>query len=400
MLRETSPDTPSQINLLDPTIFQWEIDRGSVWSATGRALAACFAIPCLILGGFLVFWAIGEATSHRITLGLSLVFMVILNVALGSLIYRKYWSDDSFYNSDPVVSKIISGYLFLILSIAMYLIAVLGVVDGNTHSGPEWVRYFCGILSNNTLDYLLASPSPIHPQHAFATLAVSVLRFLLSFTVFGTLSFAFASVFTAKHKLTGSNLDTWAYLFSPAFWLNNNLVRQTSVMVKEYGREKAIPTFIQVKQNEIKRVGGGYRYLIKQFFRHLLLPLKTVWHAYHEANRHEQPIHNFQGNWYTRLDATQVPFVDGMSEIIDFAARSFPEKRKEFVLVFSDTDFYGASVVLDLVDQDDNAFTYRWKVWGVQGGSSMTGRLYRDYFDSRFFADTPKRLFVQLKLLT
>src|SRR5205085_1332457 len=99
-------------------------------------------------------------------------------------------------------------------------------------------------------------------------------------------------------------------------------------------------------------------------------------------------------------DLEGVPFVEGVSEMLDYAARNIPDAGGGVRLLVSDHDFFGADIVLRRGDVGgDGRVGYTWEV----GAARLTGRflverlakaLTRGEASAGPFTP-PRRLFIQ-----
>jgi hypothetical protein len=83
------------------------------------------------------------------------------------------------------------------------------------------------------------------------------------------------------------------------------------------------------------------------------------------------------------------PFVGGADAMIDVATEQIPHADRGFLAVFSSCDFPGAQIVLEWVREDYGGNVYRWKEKEMEGW--LCPALLR------YFAEPPKKMFIQLK---
>jgi hypothetical protein len=128
----------------------------------------------------------------------------------------------------------------------------------------------------------------------------------------------------------------------------------------------------------------------------LVLPWVTLFTKFTSRN---QPfsieVHEENGTWLIKdRDLPNVPFAEGMPNMIELASRYICNAPQGFTLRISSADFFGASIVLSLEKEVGEWAEYHWNVWGVAGEQVLSGRMLRPLLE-RKFKSIPQKIYVQ-----
>lgn len=215
-----------------------------------------------------------------------------------------------------------------------------------------------------------------------------------------TINFVLGSI-KREAILTGTQLDLWAHLFSPVYWLEDFEVEETGRFVEAHHPDSSAIAGGTHRRQAIIKV-GGYGYPIKQLMRYFTLPWISVGKTL-IFRRMPKPIlirvRRIGSVWMiddsSAPDLQGIPFDECMTAMIDFATRFIVHADNEAVSFrFSESDFFGSTIVLEKTGREDDWILYRWKVWGVNQEDAMCGKLFCHLLP---FKEPPAKIFVQAR---
>ena len=396
-------DQSCAIDLLDPTTYRWKVKRHFTLLTVAKILAAILVFPAMFFSVFLVLWALAAVFGSVPIVVLTCLILLAFIVALSKLVHDRWLGDESVSYQRAVLSSLSGILLFVAISLFAFLVADLKLIDGQIHSLYEWSFYFSNVLSYNALAQIAGDQSGVSVNHWYSKAVVVTLNAFFYSTVITTIiNFVFRSV---KHEdnFTGTQLELWAHLLSPALWFEDCEIEETGRLIDSSDRK--LRTFAG-RTNRRKAIisVGGYGYAIIQLMRYVKLPWKMGGTYILHRKSPEIRVRKRDDNvWWIEEsnvpDLAGNPFLKTMTDMIDFAIRHFTEAEKGGLVAFrfSEGDFFGSTIVLEKTGLEGDFILYRWKVWGVKE-TEKEGSLYSDLLSKVFpNREPPAQIYVQAK---
>jgi hypothetical protein len=395
-------DRGRAVDLLDPAVFQWKMRRRFTLLTVAKVLSAIVLCPTLFFSVFLCLWALAALMGSLPTVTLTCFILLLFIVALSKLAFDRWWGDDSVSFQGAVLSSLSGFLLFAAISLFAFIVAELRLIDGKSHSLYEWSFYFSNLLSYNVLAQLVGDQARVSANQWHQKAVVVALNFLFYSTVITTLVNFVLRSFKRDIVVTGTQLDLWAHLSSPVYFLEDFDIRETGRLIGTiYNNPKATIGGTHRRKAIVKV--GGYGYPVKQLVRYFILPWTSIVRLFRKMPTPLLIRVCKIGSAWTIDDSTVpdlrgIPFDECMTEMIDFATRHIIIEENGFASIrFSEHDFFGSTIVLEKTGQEGDWILYKWKVWGVNQEDALRGKLYCRLLP---FAQPPAKIYAQATSVT
>jgi hypothetical protein len=376
-----------EIDLLNPERAAWELIRPrAILITLLKAIALLFVLPGAFIGMFVVFYKIGEDIRSHILLAIVVAGPLLLWLALAllNMAYDRFLGSEAVSYQGAVLANLFPMVLVAIVSLIAYLVAGLGLLDGAnpSHTLADW-GYFYYLLCSPVSAMTHPSPIPLHGwlDHTIAGL----MSMLLLGIVYPSVVSIFIQGWRGREVFAGTQLELWAYLMRPVFWFEDFTIRQMNSDLS-FQRKP----FVKV---------GGLGYSPWQLWRYLKLTLLLPYRTLVCGNRpHTRRVYKKGDDWaINRLGTSQnIPFLSRMPDMLEMAVgiHHIPNAGQGFTLIFSDGDFFGASIRLERGVEGEEWVQYRWKPWGLVGSESKHGEMFKPLLQE-VFKHVPAKIYAQ-----
>jgi hypothetical protein len=390
-----------EIDLLNRDISRWEITWKPSFLTALKVVAAMLAFPATFFACFILLWKLAALVGDSTVVAVSCVLVSMLTVTFILLLHHRRLADEGVAYQGPVLGTLSIVVLYLILPLVTYIVAALQLIDGKSHTLPEWSYFYGNMLVGGQLVNVTGFSTSVTPDLLYRKAINGIVLLLLNATVVGSvitiLKQCLLHSVLYKERF-GTQIDLWIHLLSPGYWFEGCNIKETGRLVEIDASDEKPVTIARSSDRRSFLKAGDTEYLFTTLCRYFLLPWVALLKRLSDRSKlHTLEVRKSDGIW--RIHSPQfptlhnIPFLEGMPDMIEFATRHIASAEQGFFLRFAEKDFLGAYIILNRATHDDGDWiSYSWKAWGVADKGAIEGKMLRRLLP---FDTPPTKIYVQ-----